>query len=117
MTDSEYLDVLKEFGIVGFLAYMPFYLLPLFLMWRGLRSGQLASPLLEAHIPATFLILRVGIVMIVTALLMNVALTTFYNQLLQAFLWIWMGLGVRSAKMISDSGTVAKELAQAQAEL
>jgi hypothetical protein len=65
-------------------------------MWNGLRSGRLAGPLLEAHIPATFL--RVGIVMIVTALLMNVALTTFYNQLLHAFLWIWMGLGVRSAK-------------------
>jgi O-antigen ligase len=108
VTDSEYLDVLKEFGIVGFLAYMPFYLLPLFLMWRGLRSGRLAGSLLEAHIPATFLFLRVGIVMILTALLMNVALTTFYNQLLQAFLWIWMGLGVRSAKTISDSGAVAK---------
>jgi hypothetical protein len=47
----------------------------------------------------------VGIVMVVTAMLMNIALTTFYNQLLQAFLWIWMGLGVRSAKTISDSGT------------
>ena len=52
--------------------------------------------------------------MVVTAMLMNVALTTFYNQV-QAFLWIWMGLGVRSAKTISDSGAGAKELAQAQA--
>ena len=62
-----------------------------------------------------FLFLRVGIVMVGTAMLMNVALTTFYYELLQAFLWIWMGLGVRSAKTISDSGAVAKELAQAQA--
>src|ERR1700751_2511477 len=45
-----------------------------------------------------FLFLRVGIVMVVTAMLMNIALTTFYNELLQAFLWNCMGLGVRSAK-------------------
>ena len=31
-----------------------------------------------------------------------------------AFLWIWMGLGVRSAKTISDSVSVTNELAQAQ---
>ena len=30
------------------------------------------------------------------------------------FLWIWMGLGVRSAKTISDSVSVTNELAQAQ---
>ena len=36
--------------------------------------------------------------MVVTAMLMNIALTTFYNELLQAFLWNCMGLGVRSAK-------------------
>jgi hypothetical protein len=39
-----------------------------------------------------FLFLRVGIVMVVTAMLMNVALTTFYNQVLQDWLaegWDW----------------------------
>ena len=45
-----------------------------------------------------FLFLRVGIVMVVTAMLMNIALTTFYNQLLQAFLWIWMGPGSTLSK-------------------
>ena len=102
VTDSEYLDVLKEFGVIGFLAYIAYYLFPLFLMWKGARRGQRASPLLEAQVPATFLVQRVSILMVLTALVMNIALTTFYNQLLQAFLWIWIGLGVRSATTISD---------------
>jgi hypothetical protein len=30
----------------------------------------------------------------VTSLLMNVGESTFYNQLLQASIWLWLGLGV-----------------------
>lgn len=102
VTDSEYLDVLKEFGAIGFLVYISYFLLPLTLMWKGLKSGQDAGFLAETNLPATSLVLKIGIVMLLTALVMNVALTTFFNQLLQAFLWLWAGLGVRAANTISD---------------
>jgi O-antigen ligase len=103
VTDSEYWDVLKEFGIVGFVCYLGFYLVPLRLMWKGLRASRRAGPFLEHHMPATVWCLRLGIIMVITALVMSIAMTTFYNQLLQAFLWMWMGLAVRSAKTIFDS--------------
>jgi hypothetical protein len=38
--------------------------------------------------------------MAVTALLMNIGESTFYNQLLQAFLWMWFGLGVNAAAKV-----------------
>jgi O-antigen ligase len=103
ITDSEYLDVLKEFGIVGFLPYMAYYIFPLFLLWKGLKAGQRAGPLLEELEPATFLTLRVSFVMILLAMVMNIGESTFYNQLLQGFLWMWMGLGTRCAYSIIDA--------------
>lgn len=102
IADSEYLDVLKQFGIVGFLAYLGFFLYPLALSWRGLRAARNANPLFEDLLPATFLTARVSVTMILTALVMNVGESTFLNFLLQGFLWTWMGLGARSARTIAE---------------
>jgi O-antigen ligase len=99
-TDSEFLDVLKEFGIVGFLPYLAYYLFPMFLLWRGLRAAKRAGPLWEERFPATSLTLRLAFVFAVTALVMNIGESTFYNQLLQAFLWLWLGLGVSCARRV-----------------
>ncbi|HEY4949287.1 MAG TPA: hypothetical protein VIH88_03050 [Candidatus Acidoferrales bacterium] len=100
-TDSEYLDVLKEFGIIGFLPYLAYYFFPIFLLWRGLRAAKCAGPVWEERLPATFLTLRLAFVLAVTALVMNIGESTFYNQLLQAFLWLWLGLGVSCARRVA----------------
>ena len=105
-TDSEYLDVLKQFGIIGFLSYIAYYLFPLSLLWKGIRTAWRAGPFFGEWGPATFLTLCLSFVMVITALLMNVGESTFYNQLLQAFLWLWMGLGARSAKYITDVSSI-----------
>ena len=102
VTDSEYLDVLKEFGIVGFLFYLAYYLFPLYLILRGISAGQRAGPHLEEKLPGNFLVMRLSFIMIVTALIMNIGMTTFRNFLLQGFLWMWMGLGVRAAQTIGE---------------
>jgi O-antigen ligase len=102
ITDSEFLDVLKEFGVFGFLFYLAYFLFPLFLVWRGMRAGQRAGRGLEERIPATFLTMRLSFVIIITALAMNVGMSTFYNAILQGFLFLWMGLGVRAAKTIGS---------------
>jgi O-antigen ligase len=100
-TDSEYLDVLKEFGIIGFLPYLAYYFFPIYLLWKGLRATQRVGPTWEEHFPATILTLRFAFVLAVTALVMNLGESTFYNQLLQAFLWLWLGLGASCAQRIS----------------
>jgi O-antigen ligase len=106
-TDSEYLDVLKEFGIIGFLPYLAYYLFPMFLLWRGLRASHRAGPAWEDRLPATFLTLRFAFILVVTALLMNLGESTFYNQLLQAFLWLWLGLGARCAQsLVAESAAM-----------
>ena len=89
--------------MAGFLAYLAFYIIPLSFIWKGLKAGQRAGPLLEELAPATFLTLRASFIMIILALVMNIGESTFYNELLQGFLWMWMGLGARSARSIMDA--------------
>lgn len=102
VTDSEYLDVLKKFGLLGFVSYLAYYLFPLLLIRRGMRAARKASLGLEERIPATFLTMRLGFVMILTALAMNVGMSTFYNAILQGFLFLWIGLAARAANSIGD---------------
>jgi phenylpropionate dioxygenase-like ring-hydroxylating dioxygenase large terminal subunit len=52
------------------------------------------------------MVVRLSSMMIVTAMVMNIGETTFYSQVLQGFLWIWMGIRARSAKTIVDSAEV-----------
>lgn len=99
-TDSEYLDELKEVGVVGFIVYLVYYLYPLRQLWRGLRVGCDYAVDLEAEFPAAFWLLRLSIIMAITALVMNVGMSTFRNQPLQGFLWLWMGMGAGLARWV-----------------
>jgi O-antigen ligase len=101
ITDSEYLDVLKEFGVVGFLPYLAYFVYPLFLVSRGLRASRRIPPLLEEKLPATSLTARLSFIMILLALVMNIGESTLYNLLLQAFLWTWAGLGARASEALA----------------
>lgn len=102
ITDSEYLDVLKKVGSLGFVIYLGYFLLPLAMVWKGLRAGRRDGGFLEEDLAATLLTLRLSLVMCATALVMNVGMSTFQNLSLQAFLWMWLGLGVRAARTIRD---------------
>jgi len=101
ITDSEYLDILKEFGVVGLLAYLCYFLFPLYLLWKGLRTGQGAGPELENQMPATFWCLRLTFVMVVTTLVMNIGMGILTNTVLQGFFFMWMGLGAGAARSIT----------------
>ncbi|GAC1700360.1 MAG: hypothetical protein NVS9B4_01640 [Candidatus Acidiferrum sp.] len=103
ITDSEFLDVLKNFGIIGFLPYISYFLFPMYLMSKGLKVEQRTGLFSEGNIPATLLTLRLGFIMSATALVMNTGMSTFNNLSLQGFLWIWLGLGARSAKVITEN--------------
>jgi O-antigen ligase len=93
-TDSEYLDVLKKFGIVGFFVYLGFFLFPLTILWKGLKKVARYGPQLEQLAPAKFWAMRLAFIMASTSLVMNVGMSTFYNAGIQAFLWMWLGIGV-----------------------
>jgi O-antigen ligase len=107
ITDSEYLDMLKQFGIVGFFVYLAYYIFPLHLLSKGLKAarqaGQHGGSLLETRMPITLLTLRLSFVMIILALAMSIGESTFTNLLLQGFLWMWMGLGARCAETLRES--------------
>ena len=97
ITDSEYLDVLKEFGIIGFLPYLAYYLIPAIMIWRGLRERSSSRDILDVWFPASTITAHLALVMIITALIMNIGEDTFHNQELQGLLWIWLGLGARAS--------------------
>jgi O-antigen ligase len=94
VTDSEYLDVLKEFGIVGFCAYLAYFIYPLRIMWRGFKIRKRCDARLDDPFPASSLALQLSFLMLVTGLVMNIGMSTFYADPIQGFFWLWMGIGV-----------------------
>ena len=101
-TDSEYLDVLKKFGIVGFLVYLGFFIFPLVVLWKGLKRAARYGPQLEEQVPAKFWAMRVAFLMVSTAMVMNIGMSTFYNAGIQAFVWLWLGIGVGAVRSVDS---------------
>jgi len=101
-TDSEYLDILKYYGIIGFLCYLAYFFWPLLEMLRGLRTLRFLSPDLEERLGANLLVLRAGFAIFCLALFMNVGEFTFYNLELLGFVWLWGGLAVRAAQFVME---------------
>jgi O-antigen ligase len=101
-TDNEYLQILKQFGVVGLLPYLCLYLVPLAMLWKGIKNVSRAGPQLEQEWRATYWGLCFGFLVIVTALFMNIGMGTYYDTSLVAFTWMWMGIGASCAKRISQ---------------
>lgn len=101
-TDSEYLNVLKFYGLLGFPIYMGYYLWPLTEIAKALKRLRSLSPQLEERMQANLLVIRASFTIFCLALLMNIGEFTFYNLQLLAFLWLWAGLGVRAAHFVSE---------------
>lgn len=93
ITDSEYLDVLKQFGIIGFCVYLVYFIYPLRILWKGLQWKKRFDPYFDDRFPASFLALQLALLMLITSLVMNVGMSTFYSAPLQGFLWLWIGIG------------------------
>jgi O-antigen ligase len=102
-TDSEYLDILKYYGMVGLLCYLAYFFWPLQEMLRGLRRLRFLSPALEDRLKANLLVLRAGFAIFCLALCMNVGEFTFYNLELLGFVWLWAGLAVRAAHFVMEA--------------
>jgi hypothetical protein len=101
VTDSEYLIILKQFGVVGLIPYLCFFLVPLAMIWKGLKNVARAGPQLEQHWRATYWGLCLGFLVSVTCLVMNIGMGTYYDTSLVAFTWMCMGIGASCAKRIS----------------
>jgi hypothetical protein len=99
-TDSEYLVILKQYGLLGLLPYLCYFLIPLHMVWKGIRRVRAVGPLLEQQWPATYWALLVSFLMIVTALVMDIGMDAYYNYSLLAYLWMWMGIGASCAKRV-----------------
>lgn len=107
-TDSEYLDILKFYGAIGFLAYLAYYFWPLRQLSKAFRALRAANSDLQNRLTANLLALRAGLVMFCMALFMNIGEFTFYNAFLLAFLWIWGGLAVRAAHFLTEIDAQSK---------
>lgn len=94
--DSEYLSVLREKGIMGFLVFLGYYLYPIHLIGKG-RKAISASSLLTEYAPGHVVCLNSSFIMTVLALIMSIGMATFYSPFLQGFLWLWLGIGAGCA--------------------
>jgi O-antigen ligase len=105
VTDSEYLDVLKEFGVVGFAAYLAYLCYPLWLLWGGLKCA-IRSRVMVEQLRGSYLLLQVAFIMLVTAFVMNIGMSTFYGEPIQGYLWLWLGLGAGMAERFQSGAAV-----------
>jgi hypothetical protein len=97
VVDSEYLGVLREQGVFGLAIYLGYFLVPLHLIRKGQRLAP-ASRLAVAKVaPATLAAIHASFLMGILALVMNIGMGTFYVPFVQAFLWLWLGIGARAA--------------------
>jgi len=99
--DSEYLNVLREKGSVGFLVFLGYYLYPIYLTWRGRQTFRRAN-LLAEQVPAHVVCVNAALAMGVLALIMNIGMSTFYSPFLQGFLWLWLGIGAGCAARLGE---------------
>jgi O-Antigen ligase len=101
-TDSEYLDILKSYGINGFIFYFSMYLWIVIQLRRGLSIGRPSCRHTDDVIcPSTDLFfVRFGFGLILAALIMNVGMTTYFNWQFNTFFWLIMGVAVRSAHTV-----------------
>ena len=100
VTDSEYLQILKQFGLVGLLPYLCYFLVPFAMMRKGMKSVPLAGAQLDGQWRGTYWGLCFGWLMPVTCLVMNIGMGSYYDHSLVAFTWMWMGIGVSCANRI-----------------
>jgi O-antigen ligase len=94
--DSEFLDVLREKGSLGFLVFLGYYIYPLYLIWSRRRRTRATTVLVE-QFPASFACLHAAFIMGILALVMDIGMVTFYTPFLQGFLWLWLGVGASCA--------------------
>lgn len=100
--DSEYLNVLREKGSIGFLTFLGYYLYPIYMSWKGRRTIRVAS-LLTEHAPAHVVCINTAFAMGILALVMNIGMATFYSPFLQGFLWLWLGVGAGCATRLGET--------------
>lgn len=106
-TDSEYMDILKWYGIVGFSVYALYYYWPLSQIRKGLRGAVNLPSQLEEDLKANLLIVRFGFVMLWMALFMNIGMFTCFNWQLMCYMWLWVGLAVRAAEVVRQAASLS----------
>ncbi len=100
-TDSEYLEVLRGFGLLGLVIFLGYFGVPLYQIVSYLRKARRNSIRLSAMSPATTACAHFGLLLGILALIMNIPMSTFYNPFLQGFIWLWLGIAVTAARQIS----------------
>lgn len=98
--DSEYLGVLREKGLIGLFLFLGYYAYPLYLIRAGQRATRLCGNSMANESPATLMAVHFTMIMGVLALIMDLGMSTFYSPFLQGFLWLWLGLGARTAESV-----------------
>ena len=106
--DSEYLDVLRGTGIIGFLVFFAYYLYPQYLIRKGQRAARCLDTPQWERLPANRMVIQATFIMGVLALIMNLGMSTFGTLFLQGFLWLWLGIGARAAVTVGNSLSIPK---------
>jgi len=105
-SDSEYLNVLKQYGVLGFIWYFAYYCWPIYQLTKGLKSSAQLSAEMESKLRTNRVMSCVGFIVLLTALVMNIGEFTFYNWELLGFIWLLVGLSVRATDVLGEMSSL-----------
>jgi len=100
--DSEYLDILRRYGVLGFTAYISIFVWIFLKLKRGLKFTRGLKPSPDSPLGASSVMVQAGFILLCMALLENVGMSTFTNFQIGAFFLLFMGVAVRSAKFVGE---------------
>jgi O-antigen ligase len=102
-TDSEYLDVLKSYGMTGLALYLTIHLWVLIQLWRGLRAQSMCGSRVRVLLSGELLLVRFGFFLILAGLAMNIGMATYFNSKFNTVFWLILGIAVRSAHRMTGA--------------
>lgn len=102
VTDSEDLDVLRRYGLLGFAVYFSVFLWVLIKLFRGLKAIKSLVRSQESAWSANVLMVCAGFVLTLMDIGMNIGMSTFYNFQFGSFFWLFLGLATRSAQTVTQ---------------
>lgn len=100
IVDSEYLEVLRRYGVLGLAGYISLFFWIFLKLKRAFKYTQGLKPSPRSSLGATTGLVQAGFIVLAMDIAMNVGMFTFYNFQFGAFFWLFMGLAVRAAESV-----------------
>lgn len=101
--DSEFLDMLRAYGLIGFVIYLSVFIGPAWALRRTMLRLKKAAPRDQQALAAPVIWIRFGFAVSIMAMVMAIGMSTFYEAQFGTFVWLVIGLALGCAESAETS--------------